>query len=68
MKLIIIIMQLHGELSLKPNKKIIGTAGFVHWDKETKEAEVGYAISQIPWNQGIVTEAVKKLLEFGFER
>ena len=54
-------------IELKSKKKIIGTAGFVHWNKENKEAEVGYALSQQYWNLGLVTEAVKKIIKFGFE-
>ncbi len=55
-------------IELKSIKKIIGTAGFVHWDKEKKEAEVGYAIAQEYWNMGLVTEAVKEIIKFGFEK
>ena len=54
-------------IELKLSKKIIGTAGFVYWEKDNKEAEVGYAISQQYWNQGLVTEAVSKIIKFGFE-
>jgi len=53
-------------IQLKKEPKLIGTAGFVNWEKEKKEAEIGYALSQEYWNEGIITEAVKEILKFGF--
>ena len=55
-------------IELKSNKKIIGTAGFVGWDREKKEMEVGYALAQNYWGKGIVTEAIKEVVKFGFEQ
>ena len=54
-------------IQLKNDSRIIGTAGFVDWDKEKKEAEIGYALSQKHWNKGFITEAVKEIIKFGFE-
>lgn len=55
-------------IELKGNKKIIGTAGFVSWDRDKNEMEVGYALAQNYWGQGIVTEAVEEIIKFGFEK
>lgn len=54
-------------IELKETGKIIGTCGFVWWNKEESKAELGYALSQIYWNRGIMTEAVKLIIDFGFE-
>lgn len=54
-------------IQLKDSDYMVGTVGFVSWDKEKKEAEIGYALTEELWNKGIVTEAVNKVLEFGFE-
>jgi len=52
----------------KANGEIIGTAGFVNWDREKREAEIGYALSEEFWKRGIISEAVKEIVKFGFER
>lgn len=55
-------------IELKTNNKIIGTAGFVNWAKDKNEMEIGYALAQQYWGKGIVTEAVKEIIKFGFEK
>ena len=55
-------------IQFKENTNIIGTAGFVQWDKENKEAEIGYALSQEYWNKGLITEAVNAIIKFGFHQ
>jgi ribosomal-protein-alanine N-acetyltransferase len=46
--------------------KVIGTAGFHDYNAQNSRAEMGYALSSSYWNQGIVTEAVKEIIRFGF--
>ncbi len=55
-------------IELKAISKIIGTVGFVDWDKNNHKAEIGYALSQDYWNKGITTEAVRKVINFGFNK
>jgi RimJ/RimL family protein N-acetyltransferase len=52
----------------KNEDKIIGTTGFVHWDPNKREAEIGYALSQDYWNRGIISEAVTEVIRFGLEQ
>ncbi|MDX1701239.1 MAG: GNAT family protein [Melioribacteraceae bacterium] len=52
----------------KTDRKIIGTVGFVSFESEIKKAEIGYAISENYWNQGIITEAISEVISFGFEK
>lgn len=54
-------------LVLKENEKLIGTGGFLWWSIENSKAEVGYVVSNRYWNKGIATEALGRILEFGFE-
>ncbi len=54
-------------ITLVNNDRIIGTAGFVSWDRDKKNAELGYALSQEYWNKGIGTEAVREVIKFGLE-
>ncbi len=55
-------------IQLKNEDKIIGTSGFVSWDKEKKEAEIGFALAEEYWNKGIITEANIEIIKFGFEK
>ena len=50
----------------KENGKVIGTIEFVEYNIEDKYAEIGYAISEDYWGQGITVEAAKELLDIGF--
>lgn len=50
----------------KDTGKMIGTCGFAELDFENNSAEIGYVINPAFWKKGYATEAVKKVLEFGF--
>jgi ribosomal-protein-alanine N-acetyltransferase len=54
-------------ITLKGNPKLIGT--IVYWNivKEKDEAEVGYELLPQYHGQGIMHEALLKVIEFGFE-
>jgi len=52
----------------KENSRLIGTIGFHIWSHNNFFAEVGYALSKDYWNKGIMTEALKAVLDFGFTR
>ncbi|GBD91270.1 ribosomal-protein-serine acetyltransferase [bacterium BMS3Abin04] len=54
-------------IELKEEKKIIGTIGFTKIFPEEFSCEVGYTLSQNYWNRGLMTEALKKILEYGFD-
>lgn len=47
-------------------QNLIGTIDFVSITDKHKCAEIGYVLSEDNWNKGITTEAVKKLIDFGF--
>lgn len=52
---------------IKEHNKLIGTCGFIRYDPDHNKGELAYALSCDYWNKGIMTEAVKKIIEFGFE-
>lgn len=54
-------------LYLKTLGKLIGTCCLGSFDQETLRAEVGYALLRCEWNKGYGTEAVDKIVDFGFE-
>lgn len=47
-------------------KQLIGTIGFHRIEKEHFRAEIGYMILPEFWNKGITGEAIKRILDFGF--
>lgn len=52
----------------KQDSKFIGTCGFIWWDPSNYRAEIGYALSRAYWNRGLMTEAVREIISFGFEK
>lgn len=53
-------------ITLKNQDKIIGTIGYHKIDKENYRAEIGYMLSPEYWNTGLMTEAITKVIEYGF--
>ncbi|MBS4190560.1 GNAT family N-acetyltransferase [Bacillus sp. FJAT-49705] len=51
----------------KGSKGIIGTIGFNAWIPKHKRAEIGYEIYPEHWRKGYSSEAVSKVLSYGFE-
>ncbi len=55
-------------IALRQSGKVVGTIGFMWVQPENRSAEVGYSLSRAYWNQGIMTEALRAVLEFGFTK
>lgn len=45
---------------------LIGTVGFVDYQPEHHRAEVGYALARSHWGQGLATEALHAVAQYGF--
>lgn len=54
-------------IAQKQDNSIIGHCGFFDIDKLNCCAEISYCLKSELWGQGIMTEAVEAMLEFGFE-
>lgn len=52
----------------KEHSKLIGDCGFIKWDPPQARVELDYLLSREYWNQGLMTEAVKEVIRFGFEK
>ena len=52
----------------KGSKELIGTCGYYDWDKTARRAEIGYDLDPACWGQGIMTEALRTMLVYGFEK
>ncbi len=55
-------------IELKSERKLIGMGGYAWWDPLQSAAELGYVIGKPYWGQGLVTEAVRSMIDFGFQR
>ncbi len=53
-------------ISLKNNPQLIGTIGFHQIDKQHYRAEIGYMLLPQFWNKGLMSEAIQKVLDYGF--
>lgn len=50
----------------KATGQIIGTIGWMWIQRENASAEAGYSLNRRFWNQGVMTEALGALIEYGF--
>ena len=50
----------------KNESKMIGSVSFHRIEKEHYRAEIGYMLHPDYWKQGIISEAVEKLIDYGF--
>ena len=51
----------------EPDHKMVGTCGFTSFNCSSDSAEVGYVLNPDYWGKGIATEALERVLQFGFE-
>ncbi len=54
-------------ITIKGNPKLIGIIGHYRIQPENHRCEIGYMILEEYWGKGIVTEAIKVVLKYGFE-
>lgn len=54
-------------LIFKETGKFIGTCGYTSFDKTENKGEVGYVLAKDFWGKGLAAEAVKAVMQFGFE-
>ena len=52
----------------KGDGRFVGTCGFVGWSREHARAELGYVLNRRYWGRGLVHEAVRVMIAFGFEK
>ena len=54
-------------LTLRGSRGLIGSAGFYRWQRGPRaQAELGYDLAPAYWGRGIMTEALRAILEHGF--
>jgi ribosomal-protein-alanine N-acetyltransferase len=52
----------------KETQQPIGTCGFHRWDTTNNIAETGYDLTRPFWNRGVMTEALTRIIPFGFDQ
>lgn len=50
----------------KADGKLVGTCSFLGWSIRDARAEIGFALSRKYWGCGLMTEAVREIISFGF--
>ena len=57
----------HWAVTLRSTGKVFGSIGIAVVNATDRFGEIGYCIAKQMWNQGYTTEALRRVLEFGFE-
>jgi ribosomal-protein-alanine N-acetyltransferase len=55
-------------IARKDNNELIGSIGYTNWVKDYNRAEVSYDLAKEYWKKGIMTNAMGKVLDFGFNK
>lgn len=53
-------------ISLKEDPTLIGTISYHRIIKEHHRAEIGYMLHPLHWRKGLLTEAAREVIEYGF--
>lgn len=53
-------------ITLKADESVIGMVGFNYWNQVDNRASVGFDLAQAYWRRGIMREALRSTLNFGF--
>ena len=54
-------------IELKETGRIVGTIGYMWFQRENASAEVGYSLARPCWNRGLMTEALKAVIAYSFD-
>ncbi|MBX3082229.1 MAG: GNAT family N-acetyltransferase [Anaerolineae bacterium] len=54
-------------VTLRGDDRLIGSCSLFHFDDGYNRAETGYELNRAYWGQGMMTEAMTALLDYGFE-
>ncbi len=53
-------------ITLKEVDCVIGMVGFNYWNRTDNRGSIGFDLAQAYWRQGIMREALRSILNFGF--
>ena len=46
--------------------QVVGLVGFIQWEPERRRAEIGFGLVQAASGQGLMTEACRAVIDYGF--
>ena len=52
---------------LRNSGELIGNASLHHFFEQNRRCEIGYALASKHWNQGYASEALRALIQYGFD-
>lgn len=55
-------------IARRDNNKLIGTIGLNNWHKHHNRIELSYDLAKEYWGKGIMSGALKKVLQYGFDK
>ncbi|HEY8688195.1 MAG TPA: GNAT family N-acetyltransferase [Chitinophagaceae bacterium] len=55
-------------ITIKNENRIIGSIGYHKITKEHYRAEIGYMLDPAYWNTGLMSEAIGKVIDYGFSK
>jgi [ribosomal protein S5]-alanine N-acetyltransferase len=58
---------IHWAVVLKAENRVIGGFAFYFFERRYYNADIGYTVARPYWRRGIATEAIRALMQFGFE-
>ncbi len=50
----------------KATEKVIGTIGYMWYQKDNSACEIGYSLARRCWNKGYMTQALKAVIDYTF--
>ncbi|UOR12878.1 GNAT family N-acetyltransferase [Halobacillus amylolyticus] len=53
-------------IEMKKTGKVVGVVAFINWSNKHRCIEIGYFLAEDYWGQGIATESLKELIQYGF--
>ncbi len=57
----------HYQWAIEFNGIVVGSIGSVDCDESTETITIGYCLNRLYWNQGIMTECLKRVVQFFME-
>jgi len=59
--------ELRWGITYMPDDTVIGMCGFNYWDRVDRRGSIGFDLNRHYWRRGIMREALRRILRFGFE-
>ncbi len=58
--------ELRWGIALKTHDQLIGMCGYNYWDRTDQRGSIGYDLARAYWGKGIMSEALRAIIRFGF--